>query len=1144
MEYPGPSEVDVVLKAQRVTTSAAPTVATAARQQAVRSDTHYASQRQEPRTPSPHAALRLLQPKLAVGAADDPFEREADATADAVMSKDAAPRPGIGSIAASLMRFVRRATGKTEPKVGKDEDDKKKIVQKDSVGAGPSMVPAGIESSIDSMSASGGSPLNGNVRALFEPRFGYDFSDVRVHTGEGAAGAAVALGARAFTVGDHIFFGSGEYQPGSAQGQRLIAHELTHTIQQKPAAARASRTLARAPAMAVSSVGSQAAPKRVQRLFDDVKASIRNKIRDFIVRDFPPWDLITLIIGWDPIQDKTVKGATRDWIRAAMKLVPDGEALFARLDQEGKIDSISKWWDAEIAKLDLTYNGIVALVNRMWEAASAGDVFSPSDAWSKKFKPILEPTIKRVWAFIKEVGSKVFAVIKDVVLGSLAAWAREQKGYPLLTFILGKDPVTGEEVKRTAQGLIFAVLDLVPGGEPIKENLEKSKTIEKAAAWFSQEVKTLDLTWDGIKALFKQAWDAFKVVDLLNPKLLFEKMWGIFGPPVTRLLKFLLAVAKKILELIFEGAMMIAGPIGLQIASIIKKAGAAFDIIVKDPVAFIGHLVNAVKKGIQQFAKNIWDHLKTGLIGWLVGTLEGAGLVLPKVWDLKGILDLVLQILGISYAKVRAKLVKVMGEKTVATLEKVFTFVKTLVTEGPVAAWKEIVAAIGSLWDMVIGGIKDWAVTKIVTAAITKLVTMFNPAGAVIQAIIATYNTIAFFIERIKQILAFVESVIDSILNIAMGKIAAAANYVEQAMARTIPVILGFLARLIGLGNVSDAVKKVITAIQEKVDKAIDSVIKWIVDKAKALVAPAKGEAPAPKEPGKVLSPEEAGKVKAAALMEVEGKLRSGKFRHVSELQNAIDATYTKHRPAGLRSLSIRVTDEATLAFAVVARASDPEQRTIRWDEAFAADDEAKLLFMTQPRYETNAALSINGQRFGETSASTDEGHAEQNLIAAHWKKALEVLESNRVKGIRSTVVVAINRAPCHTRCTAALVTAIESVPANVRANTTFILAPTGTYEPTENLDEAELASAEERYKQVNKTIRSAGGDVEGYTVVSKAKLTVHTTRMSDLALLSSKGWDLRQLAVRPKPTAAGVILAEAAHKLAVQAGRVKAGSE
>ena len=106
---------------------------------------------------------------------------------------------------------------------------------------------------------------------------------------------------------------------------------------------------------------------------------------------------------------------------------------------------------------------------------------------------------------------------------------------------------------------------------------------------------------------------------------------------------------------------------------------------------------------------------------------------------------------------------------------------------------------------MVIGGIKDWAVTKIVTAAVTKLATMFNPAGAIIQAVIAIYNTIAFFIERIKQIVDLVEAIVESIANIAEGKITQAANCVERAMARTIPVILGFLARLIGLGDVSGA---------------------------------------------------------------------------------------------------------------------------------------------------------------------------------------------------------------------------------------------------------------------------------------------------------------------------------------------------
>ena len=781
-------------------------------------------------------AVRALQPKLAIGAVDDAFEREAERTAREVTGSDA---PGVPSavggrpLAASLMRMAQRAIGKRDEPVKKDDDEKKRDpvkVQRHASGAGPEVVPAGIEASIQSLSG-GGEPLPASLRAELEPRFGYDFSNVRAHTGNEAAASANALGARAFTVGDHIFFGAGEYQPSSLGGRRLLAHELTHTIQQQPAAGRAARLRP-----AVSRAPVQAAPRRVQRLFDDVKESIRNKVKNWIKNDFPPWDLITLIIGWDPIDEKAVKGSTRDWIRAALKIVPDGLALFDKLDKEGKIDALAKWWDTEVAKLDLTMAKLVALVKQAWDAVGPSDVFDPFGAWNKKIKPIFAPVVERVWNFVKAVGGKVLEFVKDVVLKAIGDWAKQQKGYTLLTFALGKDPITGEEVKRTAKGLIYAVLDLVPDGDKIKENLEKSKTIEKAAAWFSEEFKKLDLTWEGIKLLFRTAWDAFKVADLLAPKVLFDKMAAIFGPPLLRLLKFLLAVAKKVLELIFEGAMLIAGPIGLQIVGIVRKIGATFNKIVEDPIRFVGNLVQAVKLGLNQFAKNIWEHLKQGLIAWLVGGLEGAGLVLPKVWDLRGILDLVLQILGITYAKIRAKLVKVLGEDTVATLEKVFAFIKTLVTEGPAAAWKQIVEAIGGLWDLVIGGIKDWAVTKIVTAAITKLVTMFNPAGAIIQAIIATYNTVAFFIERIKQILALVEAIVDSVANIAEGKLAQAANWVEKAMARTIPVILGFLARLIGLGDISAAVKKVITAIQEKVDKGIDFLIKWVVDKAKSLV--------------------------------------------------------------------------------------------------------------------------------------------------------------------------------------------------------------------------------------------------------------------------------------------------------------------
>src|SRR5262245_19623640 len=127
-------------------------------------------------------SFSVLQPKLMVGAANDPFEREADRTADAVMTSPERPAPSLssGSIAASLMRVVQRALGKGEAATKKDDDEKKKLVQKApaALGASQDVVPAGIEAGITRMSA-GGEPLSPSLRGFFEPRFGWDFSPVR-----------------------------------------------------------------------------------------------------------------------------------------------------------------------------------------------------------------------------------------------------------------------------------------------------------------------------------------------------------------------------------------------------------------------------------------------------------------------------------------------------------------------------------------------------------------------------------------------------------------------------------------------------------------------------------------------------------------------------------------------------------------------------------------------------------------------------------------------------------------------------------------------------------------------------------------------------------------------------------------------------
>lgn len=98
--------------------------------------------------------------------------------------------------------------------------------------AGPGAAPAGAARVAEAATRAGGAPLDAALRRDLEPRLGHSFSHVRVHADEAGARAAGALGARAFAFGEHLVFGRGQYAPGSERGRWLIAHELSHVLQQ------------------------------------------------------------------------------------------------------------------------------------------------------------------------------------------------------------------------------------------------------------------------------------------------------------------------------------------------------------------------------------------------------------------------------------------------------------------------------------------------------------------------------------------------------------------------------------------------------------------------------------------------------------------------------------------------------------------------------------------------------------------------------------------------------------------------------------------------------------------------------------------------------------------------------------------------
>lgn len=157
------------------------------------------------------------QTKMTVNAPGDKFEQEADKTADTVMRMPALATP------AKEERLQRQV----DERVQKKEEDKLQRAGAD----GAPIVSPDVQSGIcDQMSR--GQSLGGDARLNMEPRFGADFSGVRIHTDAQSAALSSQLGARAFTLQNHIFFARDEYQPGISGGQQLLAHELTHTIQQ------------------------------------------------------------------------------------------------------------------------------------------------------------------------------------------------------------------------------------------------------------------------------------------------------------------------------------------------------------------------------------------------------------------------------------------------------------------------------------------------------------------------------------------------------------------------------------------------------------------------------------------------------------------------------------------------------------------------------------------------------------------------------------------------------------------------------------------------------------------------------------------------------------------------------------------------
>ena len=279
------------------------------------------------------ANKRRLQAKLSIGASNDPMEQEADRVAGQVLAGPVHPTLGK---APNIQRYTGQATG----------------------------VSGTASASVERVLAGAGRPLDAAVQQDMGQRFGHDFSRVRVHTGTAAEQSARDVNADAYTTGSNIVFNAGQFAPGSSTGRRLLAHELTHVVQQTgPAANHAGQGVAQRglpPAgkdPVVQKQEAQTTTETVQEKTERSRLSLQLTEPDFLGLRKPFFDRNAAQL-WDPDSALSVWkfnvdffkgfGITENWARKAANLT----APFA-IDAQLKVGNPT-WWEITDRELETT----------------------------------------------------------------------------------------------------------------------------------------------------------------------------------------------------------------------------------------------------------------------------------------------------------------------------------------------------------------------------------------------------------------------------------------------------------------------------------------------------------------------------------------------------------------------------------------------------------------------------------------------------------------------------------------------------------------------------------------------------------------------------------------------------------------------
>ncbi len=634
-----------------------------------------------------------IQPKLKVGRQDDARERQADRVANSITGEK--PESGLKLIPpdsqAGTIRMMPMQEESQTPPINMDTDPSVR------------MVPASGNDSHDRdagfiemhISKSGnGQPLDGPVRSYMESGFGRSFENVRIHTDTRAAAMAESIGARAFTFGNDIYFNAGEYNPESAEGKKLIAHELTHTVQQSGAGSKESGvvqpSLFRRAASSIRS-GLRRAAEWVGESLSEGLRWLRGRISNMISA-LPGFGLFTVFLGRNPITGESVARNGRNFIHHGLDIIPNGAEYRQKLEEEGALDEAAAWIDNALEQLNLSTSDIMGRFRQFWDSLSLNDVGNPSGVFDRLVSLFSDP-VNSLITFAVSLARKFLEIVKNYLLSKLRDWVENRESptwYPLITVILGRDPIMNEEVERSGENILNGFIRLHPEGDEQLARMRETGSFQRAAAWIDESLARLSRIVSGLTSAVRNAWE--RVTDirsLLDPVGVFTNIWNEFRSPIADLVSFGLEVAGMILRFVKDALLSRLSRFASEtwgyplLTVLLGRDPFTNETVERTPKNIIRSFILLLPGGEQKFSRLEETGAIDRMVNWISGAVASLNITIEYIvglftglWNSISIRDLAAPL------QVFARIVNTFAEPVRRILAFIWEVIKALVMFG------------------------------------------------------------------------------------------------------------------------------------------------------------------------------------------------------------------------------------------------------------------------------------------------------------------------------------------------------------------------------------------------------------------------------------------------------------------------------